>query len=204
MSFELAEGEALAVLGPNGVGKTTLIDSIIGVTTHFSGHLYFKGEDITRLRPEQRAAAGIGWVPQERNIFKSLSVEENLTAVARPGPWTLERAYAMFPRIKERRTNLGGQLSGGEQQRVSIARAICKNPKLLLCDEPTGALDSETGSMILSLLQRMSRQYGQTVIIVSHNAAIAPAADRVIQLRNGKVIQQIINESPVSIEEVSW
>ena len=113
VSLTIAEGSATALLGRNGMGKTTLIDSVIGVTRRFGGTIRLDGRDITPLRPDRRAHAGIGWVPQERNIFKSLTVEENLTAVARPGPWTASRMYEMFPRLKERRSNLGNQLSGG-------------------------------------------------------------------------------------------
>src|ERR1700727_864151 len=116
ISLSLAEGEALALLGRNGMGKTTLINTIVGVTRRFSGTIVLDGLDITRLRPEQRAHIGIGWVPQERNIFKSLTVHENLTAVAQPGPWTTAKVYAMFPRLDERRQNLGNQLAGGETQ----------------------------------------------------------------------------------------
>jgi branched-chain amino acid transport system ATP-binding protein len=188
MSFELAEGEALAVLGRNGVGKTTLIDSIIGVTTHFSGHLYFKGEDITRLRPEQRAAAGIGWVPQERNIFKSLTVEENLTAVGRPGPWDVAKVYGMFPRLKERRTNFGNQLSGGEQQMLAIGRALVLNPRILLLDEPTEGLAPIIVQELLAALQRIFRDEGIAGMIVEQHAnKILAMTDRAIILDRGAI-----------------
>ncbi|MGY3408474.1 ABC-type branched-subunit amino acid transport system ATPase component [Bradyrhizobium sp. GM5.1] len=136
MSLRLAEGQVLALLGRNGTGKTTLINSIVGVTRRFSGTVGLAGTDVTTLRPDQRARAGIGWVPQERNIFRSLTVEENMTAVAQPGPWTVERVYEMFPRLKERRSNFGNQLSGGEQQMLAIGRALTLNPKVLLLDEP--------------------------------------------------------------------
>src|SRR5690242_12791505 len=131
VAFRLGEGEALAVLGRNGVGKTTLIDSLVGVTRRFSGRLGLGGRDMTGLGPEQRAACGVGWVPQERNIFRSLTVEENLSAVARPGPWTLQRVFELFPRLKERRRQGGGSLSGGEQQMLAIGRALATNPRLL-------------------------------------------------------------------------
>ena len=122
--FQMAEGQAVALLGRNGMGKTTLVNSIVGVTRHSGGSISLDGQDITRLRPDQRAHAGIGWVPQERNIFRSLTVEENMTAIARPGPWTLEKIYGVFPRLAERRRNLGNQLSGGEQQMLAVgARA---------------------------------------------------------------------------------
>src|SRR5438105_210320 len=124
ISFALAEGQALAVLGRNGTGKTTLINTLIGLTRLHHGSVRLAGRDITGLVPEARAAAGLGWVPQERGIFRSLSVEENLTAVARPGPWTRERIFALFPRLAERRRSRGATLSGGEQQMLAIARAL--------------------------------------------------------------------------------
>ena len=129
MSLTLGEGQVLALLGRNGTGKTTLINSIVGITRRFGGTLALGGLDITAMRPDQRARAGIGWVPQERNIFRSLTVEENMTAVAQPGPWTVEKVYEMFPRLKERRNNFGNQLSGGEQQMLAIGRALTLNPE---------------------------------------------------------------------------
>lgn len=208
ISFEIEKGEFVVILGPSGAGKSTVLNLLGGMDHVTRGHIYVDGRDIAQYNEEQLTAyrrEAIGFVFQFYNLIPTLTAYENVSLV------TEVKKESLNPRDTLEMVGLSAnldqfppQLSGGEQQRVSIARAICKNPKLLLCDEPTGALDSETGSMILSLLQRMSRQYGQTVIIVSHNAAIAPAADRVIQLRNGKVIQQIINESPVSIEEVSW
>ena len=140
ISLSLAEGQALALLGRNGMGKTTLINTIVGVTRYFSGKITLDGVDITRLRPDQRAHAGVGWVPQERNIFKSLTVHENLTAVALPGRWTTDKIYTLFPRLNERRQNLGNQLSGGEQQMLAVARALVLNPRVLLLDEPLEGL----------------------------------------------------------------
>src|SRR6186713_1752615 len=140
MSLTLGEGQVLALLGRNGTGKTTLINSIVGITRRFGGTVALGGLDITAMRPDQRARAGIGWVPQERNIFRSLTVEENMTAVAQPGPWTVDRVFEMFPRLKERRSNFGNQLSGGEQQMLAIGRALTLNPKVLLLDEPTEGL----------------------------------------------------------------
>src|ERR1700728_550585 len=134
VSLSLLEGQALALLGRNGMGKTTLINSIVGVTRYFGGSIALDGADITRLRPDQRAHAGIGWVPQERNIFKSLTVHEKLTAVARPGRLTTEKVYGMFPRLGERQNNLGNQLSGGEQQMLAVGRAVVLNPRIMLRD----------------------------------------------------------------------
>ena len=129
ISLRLPESQVLALLGRNGTGKTTLVNSIVGVTRRFGGTITLGGRDITAMRPDQRARAGIGWVPQERNIFRSLTVEENMTAVAQPGPWTVAKVYEMFPRLKERRNNFGNQLSGGEQQMLAIGRALTLNPK---------------------------------------------------------------------------
>ena len=140
ISLSVERRSALAVLGRNGTGKTTLINSIIGQTRRRAGTIWLNGRDITALRPDQRAEAGIGWVPQERNIFKSLTVLENLTAVARPGAWTPSRVFETFPRLGERKTNFGNQLSGGEQQMLAIGRALVLNPCLLLLDEPLEGL----------------------------------------------------------------
>src|SRR6266704_1921511 len=135
MSLSLTESQVMALLELNGTGKTTLINSIVGMTRRFGGTVSLGGADLTTMRPDQRARAGIGWVPQERNIFRSLTVEENMTAVAQPGPWTVERIYEMFPRLKERRSNFGNQLSGGEQQMLAIGRALTLNPKVLLLED---------------------------------------------------------------------
>jgi branched-chain amino acid transport system ATP-binding protein len=140
VSLALVEGESLALLGRNGVGKTTLLTTLMGLTRVFAGRMRFGGEDLARLARHRRAHAGIGWVPQERYVFASLTVDEHLAAVARPGPWDARRAYALFPRLAERRRNLGSQLSGGEQQMLAIARALVTNPRLLLLDEPMEGL----------------------------------------------------------------
>src|SRR4051794_29056048 len=140
MSLTLGEGQVLALLGRNGTGKTTLINSIVGITRRFGGAIALGGLDITDLRPDQRARAGIGWVPQERNIFRSLTVEENMTAVAQPGPWTVDKVYGIFPRLRERRSNFGNQLSGGEQQMLAVGRTATLDPEVLLRDQPTDAM----------------------------------------------------------------
>ncbi|NEW89722.1 ABC transporter ATP-binding protein [Rhodopseudomonas sp. WA056] len=189
MSLRLAEGEALALLGRNGTGKTTLINSIVGVTRRFSGTIAVGGVDVTALRPDQRARAGIGWVPQERNIFKSLTVEENLTAVAQPGPWTVARVYEMFPRLEERRSNFGNQLSGGEQQMLAIGRALTLNPKVLLLDEPTEGLAPIIVDELLTALGTITRSGGICSIIVEQNARkILQLADRVVILERGAIV----------------
>ncbi|MGK9232833.1 ABC transporter ATP-binding protein [Inquilinus limosus] len=189
VSLTLAEGEALALLGRNGTGKTTLLNSIIGVTRRFGGTVALAGRDLTRARPEDRALAGIGWVPQERNIFRSLTVEENMTAVARPGPWTPERAYALFPRLKERRGNLGSQLSGGEQQMLAIARALMLNPKLLLLDEPTEGLAPIIVEELLAALKRILRDEGVAAIVVEQHAQkILSVTEQAVILERGTIV----------------
>ncbi len=154
----LDEGRSIAVLGRNGVGKTTLINSIVGVTRRFAGEIRIAGRGATRLAPEHRAAAGVGCVPQERNIFRSLTVLENMTAVARPGPWTPERVFDMFPKLRERTANLGTQLSGGEQQMLAIGRALVLNPKVLLLDEPTEGLAPIIAAGLLRELTRLLKE----------------------------------------------
>ena len=189
MSFSLAEGQVLALLGRNGTGKTTLINSIVGVTRRFGGTVSLGGIDITALRPDQRARAGIGWVPQERNIFRSLTVEENMTAVAQPGPWTVERIWQMFPRLKERRNNFGNQLSGGEQQMLAIGRALTLNPKVLLLDEPTEGLAPIIVDELLVALGEITRAGGICSIIVEQNARkILGLADQVVILDRGTIV----------------
>ncbi|HVV41617.1 MAG TPA: ABC transporter ATP-binding protein [Nitrobacter sp.] len=188
LSLRLAEGQVLALLGRNGTGKTTLINSIVGATRRFSGSIRLGGRDITALRSDQRARAGIGWVPQERNIFRSLTVEENMTAVAQPGPWTVERVYEMFPRLKERRGNFGNQLSGGEQQMLAIGRALTLNPKVLLLDEPTEGLAPIIVEELLAALGTITRAGGICSIIVEQNAQkILGLADRVVILERGAI-----------------
>jgi len=188
LSLRLAESQVLALLGRNGTGKTTLINSIVGITRRFGGSISLAGTDITRLRPDQRARAGIGWVPQERNIFRSLTVEENMTAVAQPGPWTVAKVYAMFPRLKERRNNFGNQLSGGEQQMLAIGRALTLNPKVLLLDEPTEGLAPIIVEELLAALGSITRAGGMCSIIVEQNARkILGLADRGVILERGAI-----------------
>jgi branched-chain amino acid transport system ATP-binding protein len=189
MSLNLAESQVLALLGRNGTGKTTLINSIVGVTRCFGGSITLEGEDLTAMRPDQRARAGIGWVPQERNIFKSLTVEENMTAVAQPGLWTVAKIYEMFPRLKERRNNFGNQLSGGEQQMLAIGRALTLNPKVLLLDEPTEGLAPIIVEELLKALGVITRAGGICSIIVEQNAQkILGLADRVVILERGAIV----------------
>jgi branched-chain amino acid transport system ATP-binding protein len=206
MSLQLAEGQVLALLGRNGTGKTTLINSIVGVTRRFGGTIGLAGQDVTRLRPDQRARAGIGWVPQERNIFRSLTVEENMTAVATPGPWTVERVYEMFPRLKERRRNFGNQLSGGEQQMLAIGRALTLNPKVLLLDEPTEGLAPIIVDELLLALGKITRAGGICSIIVEQNARkILGLADRAVILERGAIVHDassaILKDDPATLEK---
>jgi branched-chain amino acid transport system ATP-binding protein len=204
VGFRVGEGEALAVLGRNGVGKTTLIDTIVGVTRRFGGSLTLAGREIGTLSPETRAALGIGWVPQERNIFRSLTVQENITAVARPGPWTLARIFGLFPRLKERRAQSGGSLSGGEQQMLAIGRALAINPRLLLLDEPTEGLAPIIIEELLRVLRKLFVEEGMAGIVVEQQARkILPITDRAIVLDRGRIVFEsscaalIADESPL-------
>jgi len=191
LGFALDEGESLALLGRNGTGKTTLINSLVGVTKRFSGRIVLAGQDLTRLPAHARVAAGIGWVPQERNIFRSLTTEENLSAVARPGPWTLERAYALFPRLRERASNMGHQLSGGEQQMLAVARALVLNPKLLLLDEPLEGLAPIIVEELLRAIARVVREEGMSAIIVEQSPRLVlPITQRAIVLDRGSIVHE--------------
>jgi branched-chain amino acid transport system ATP-binding protein len=205
MSLRLPEGQVLALLGRNGTGKTTLINSIVGVTRRFGGTISLGGLDITRMRPDQRARAGIGWVPQERNIFRSLTVEENMTAVAQPGPWNVAKVYEMFPRLEERRHNFGNQLSGGEQQMLAIGRALTLNPKVLLLDEPTEGLAPIIVEELLAALGTITRAGGICSIIVEQNAQkILGLADRAVILERGTIVHDAasaaLKADPVVLE----
>ncbi|KTR06292.1 ABC transporter ATP-binding protein [Aureimonas ureilytica] len=191
LSFKMEAGEVLALLGRNGTGKTTLINTLVGVTTRHGGRIHLSGQDVTRRAPEARVALGLGWVPQERNIFRSLTVEENLSAVARPGPWNLDRIYAMFPRLRERRSNLGSQLSGGEQQMLAVGRALAVNPSLLLLDEPLEGLAPVVAEELLHAVSRIVREDGLSAIIVEQKARrILKLADQAIVLDRGLIVER--------------
>jgi branched-chain amino acid transport system ATP-binding protein len=186
--FKLDEGQSLALLGRNGVGKTTLLNTLIGVTRRHGGSIRLAGAEIAARPPEARAAAGIGWVPQERNIFRSLTVTENLTAVARPGRWDPARVFELFPRLAERKNNLGNQLSGGEQQMLAIGRALVLNPKLLLLDEPTEGLAPIIIEELLAALTRLRREEGLAAIIVEQHARkILGLTDKAVILERGRI-----------------
>ena len=189
ISFSLPERGGLAVLGRNGVGKTTLLLTIMGYTQLTRGHILWRGEDITRRAPHRRALAGIGWVAQEREIFASLSVEENLTVAARPGRWTLAAVFDLFPRLAERRRNLGNQLSGGEQQMLAIARALMTNPALLLLDEPLEGLAPIIIEELAAAIRRMTKEGSSAFILVEQHADIALSlTETAIVIERGRIV----------------
>ena len=192
ISFTLAAGRSLALLGRNGSGKTTLIDTLVGVTRRHAGRIRLGGREIQSLPAHLRAGgvhwAGLGWVPQERNIFKSLTVAENLTAVARPGPWTEARVYALFPRLAERKKNLGNQLSGGEQQMLAFGRALVLNPCLLLLDEPLEGLAPIIVQELLRAIRRVAREEGLSSIVVEqHPQLVLGVSDDALVLDRGGI-----------------
>jgi branched-chain amino acid transport system ATP-binding protein len=189
VSLSLQSGTTLAVLGRNGVGKTTLLSTIMGHTTLHGGTIRFRGEDITALPPYARCRSGIGFVPQEREIFPSLTLEQNLTVAARPGRWTLERVYDFFPRLAERRRNRGNQLSGGEQQMLAIGRALMGNPILMLMDEPLEGLAPVIVDALLSGLDRLKREDDLALLLVEQHARLAlELAENAIILDRGAVV----------------
>ena len=195
ISLHLDEGQTLALLGRNGTGKTTLLDTLAGATQQHGGDIEFAGHALHKLASHQRAALGIGWVPQERNIFKSLTVHENLTAVAREArnqqhrAWTPERVYELFPRLAERQDNLGTQLSGGEQQMLAVGRALVLNPRLLLLDEPLEGLAPIIVEELLRAIARITREEGLSAIIVEqHPQAILKISHQAVVLDHGTVV----------------
>ncbi len=188
LSFTVGQGEALALLGRNGAGKTTLLNSLVGVTRRRAGTISLGTRDLTNMRPDQRANSGIGWVPQERNIFRSLTVEENLTAIARPGRFDVDSVYEMFPRLRERSTNMGNQLSGGEQQMLAVGRALVLNPQILLLDEPLEGLAPIIVDELLAALRKIIEAEKMSVILVEQSARkILPLTDRAIILERGAI-----------------
>jgi branched-chain amino acid transport system ATP-binding protein len=189
ISFELPEHGGLAVLGRNGVGKSTLLLTIMGYTQVGRGRVVWRGEDITGWQPHRRAQSGIGWVAQEREIFTTLTVEENLTVAARPGRWTLSVVYDLFPRIAERRRNLGNQLSGGEQQMLAIARALMTNPALLLLDEPLEGLAPIVVEELAAAIRRMTAENAGAFILVEQHADIALSLTQAaLVLERGRIV----------------
>jgi branched-chain amino acid transport system ATP-binding protein len=203
VSFSLSRGGSCALLGRNGSGKTTLIASLVGLTERHAGAISLKGRDITGLRPDRRAALGIGWVPQERNIFKSLTVEENLTAIARPGAWDVARVYDLFPNLQKRRANLGTQLSGGEQQQLAIGRALMLNPELLLLDEPLEGLAPLVAEQVLAVVRRLIRDEGMSAIVVEQHAQkVLGITDHAIILEHGEIVFEASSEALLGQPEV--
>jgi branched-chain amino acid transport system ATP-binding protein len=189
ISLEVPEHGSLAVLGRNGVGKSTLLLSIMGYTEVRRGQVLWHGKDITGMQPHRRARAGLGWVAQEREIFPSLTVEENLTVASRPGRWDLQAVYGLFPRLAERRANMGNQLSGGEQQMLAVARTLMTNPALLLLDEPLEGLAPIVVEELLGVLGNVIRKEGLSAIIVEQKAhKILSFTDRAIILDRGRIV----------------
>jgi branched-chain amino acid transport system ATP-binding protein len=195
VSFEIDAGGSLALLGRNGVGKTTLLLTLMGLTRLKSGGLAWEGADIVRLPTFRRAQAGLGWVPQERFMFPSLTVEEHLSVVSRPGPWNIARVYQYFPKLEERRLNLGNQLSGGEQQMLAIARALMTNPKLLLLDEPMEGLAPIIVQELMKVIGELVRAGEFAVIVVEQHARLALTLTReAIVLDRGQVVHRSPSE----------
>jgi branched-chain amino acid transport system ATP-binding protein len=196
VSLSMEESGSLALLGRNGVGKTTLIVTLMGFTRVRSGQLSWRGKDIATVPSYQRARSGLGWVPQERFMFPSLTVEEHLTAVAQAGHWTLRKVYELFPRLEERRTNLGNQLSGGEQQMLAIARALMVNPSLLLLDEPMEGLAPIIVQELMGVIGNLVKTSGMAVIVVEQHAKLAlTLAKEAIVLERGRVVHRSDSES---------
>ena len=207
-NFEIEKGELVVIVGPSGAGKTTTLNILGGMDTATSGKVLVDNKEITRLTNKQLITYrrnDIGFVFQFYNLVQNLTAKENVELATQLCPDALNVDEILNKvGLKNRKDNFPSQLSGGEQQRVAIARAIAKNPKLLLCDEPTGALDYKTGKSILKLLQDMARKENMTVIIITHNGAIAPMADKVIHFKNGTTEKIIINENPESIDNIEW
>jgi branched-chain amino acid transport system ATP-binding protein len=195
VSFALDEGASLALLGRNGVGKTTLLVTLMGLTRRHRGSLRWRGADLASLPTHRRSRSGLGWVPQERFMFPSLTVEEHLTAVARAGHWNVERVYEVFPRLEERRGNYGNQLSGGEQQMLAIGRALMVNPSLLLLDEPMEGLAPIIVQELMSVIRDLVSDSGMAVIVVEQHAKLALSlTENAIVLERGRVVHRSRSE----------
>jgi branched-chain amino acid transport system ATP-binding protein len=200
VSLQLAEGGSLAVLGRNGVGKSTLLLTLMGYTRLHKGNIVFEGKDVSRLPPHKRARLGLGWVAQEREIFPSLSVEENLTVAARPGDWDLDKVYGLFPRLRERRANRGNQLSGGEQQMLAIARALMLNPALLLLDEP---LEGLAPIIVEELTAALHNLAGVAMILVEQHAEIALSlTEQAVVIERGRIAHRGASRELLSDESL--
>lgn len=208
VSFSIERGELCVVLGPSGAGKTTVLNLLGGMDKATSGVIRVGDKVITNLRSPQLTEyrrLDVGFVFQFYNLMPSLTALENVELARQVSPRSLEPEQVLRQvGLENRMGNFPAQLSGGEQQRVSIARALCKNPALLLCDEPTGALDSKTGAQVLALLARVCREYHATVVIITHNAGIAAMGDRVLRMRNGAVVENTVNPNPAAVEDIAW
>lgn len=195
ISLTMQDGDSLALLGRNGVGKSTLLVTLMGLTQLHGGAIRWRGDSIAHVPTHRRAQAGLGWVPQERCMFPSLTVEEHLSVVARPGPWNIKRIYAAFPRLQERRANMGNQLSGGEQQMLAIARALMTNPQLLLLDEPMEGLAPIIVQELKRVIRELIRDEGLSVIVVEQHARLALSiTDQAIVLDRGRIVHQSSSE----------
>lgn len=207
-SFEIEKGELVVILGPSGAGKTTCLNILGGMDKLTSGQVIVDGKDITELKNKELIKYrrnDIGFVFQFYNLVQNLTALENVElAVQLCKDHLNPKTILTKVGLKDRKDNFPSQLSGGEQQRVAIARAIAKNPKLLLCDEPTGALDYNTGKQILKLLEKTCREEKMTIVIITHNSAIAPMADKIIKFKNGSVEEITINKKPMPIEKIEW
>lgn len=208
VNFSVKKGEFVVIVGPSGAGKTTVLNILGGMDRATSGSVWIDGEDVAKYNNRQLTVyrrEDIGFVFQFYNLVPNLTAKENVELALQICKNPLDAKTVLKEvGLEDRLDNFPAQLSGGEQQRVSIARALAKNPKLMLCDEPTGALDYNTGKAILKLLQDMCRERGMTVLVITHNSALAPMADRVIKIKNGTVSDIIINEEPVSVETIEW
>ena len=208
VTFGIEQGELCVVLGPSGAGKTTVLNLLGGMDKATSGTIRVGEKTITTMRSPQLTEyrrLDVGFVFQFYNLMPSLTALENVELARQVCPKSLDPEEILRQvGLEHRMNNFPTQLSGGEQQRVSIARALCKNPALLLCDEPTGALDSKTGEQVLELLAKVSKTYHTTVVIITHNASIAPLGDRVIRMRNGGIAENTLNANPAKVEDIVW
>ncbi|WP_347299232.1 ABC transporter ATP-binding protein [Dolosigranulum savutiense] len=208
MTFNIEKGEFAVIVGPSGAGKTTVLNILGGMDSADEGEVIIDGKNITEFDTKQLTQYrrdDVGFIFQSYNLIPNLTAKENVDFAAEISPDALDSEKVLEDvGLGHRKENFPAQLSGGEQQRVAIARALAKKPKLLLCDEPTGALDFETGKKVLELLQFSKEQYGATVVVITHNQAIAPIADRVIEIADAKVRNMTINESPASVDSIEW